>query len=442
MNTKHTLAAFLRYHGFESEGIDVNSLIAALLDDMERGLAASGGNIPEEGTFGGHMEMIPTWSLPPREMPRNRTVAAIDAGGTNFRSCLVTFGDAGMPVITDMRRAPMPGSNGELSRQAFFSALAANLDHLKNRTDRIGFCFSYPMEITADGDGRVITFTKEIQAKEVIGTLVGRELGAALQDRGWDVPEKIVLLNDTVAALLAGAAEGGVSKTGGSYVGLILGTGFNAAYIESAPISKLGGAAPQIIVCESGKFNKLPWSDFDREMDAKTLLPGAYRFEKMCAGAYLGALGTQAVRQASSEGLFSSAVTGKLCAADFGLKDMDGFLHDPRRRDTVLGALAAEGTGDDRALLAGLLDAFVDRSARLAAGIIAAAVIRCGQGADPAAPVRVVCEGTTFAKTWRLKERVRAWLDAVLTRERGLYVEVVEIDNAISLGAAVAGTAN
>jgi hexokinase len=130
----------------------------------------------------------------------------------------------------------------------------------------------------------------------------------------------------------------------------------------------------------------------------------------------------------------------KLQGANFTLMDMDFFLHAPQRRDTMLGEIAAAGTGDDQGLLAGILDAFVSRAALLCAGTIAATVIKSGAGKTPGFPVRVVCEGTTFAKTWRLKERVFAWLEKTLTRERGIYFEVAEIDNAITLGAAIAGT--
>ena len=57
------------------------------------------------------------------------------------------------------------------------------------------------------------------------------------------------MLNDTVAALLAGHAIAPVGKKYSSYIGLILGTGLNAAYIQPAR----EGIAKQIVVCESGK---------------------------------------------------------------------------------------------------------------------------------------------------------------------------------------------
>ena len=86
-----------------------------------------------------------------------------------------------------------------------------------------------------------------------------------------------------------------------------------------------------------------------------------------------------------------------------------------------------------------LLDAFVERSARLAAANIAAVIIKSGKGKNPARPVSVLCEGTTFLRTHNLRERVTGYLNRVLTEERGIWYEIVTMDNAVTLGSAVAG---
>jgi hexokinase len=411
-----------------------------MMYDMEEGLIRDPSNPPAQGPS---LDMIPTWVVPPESSPKNKSVVVIDAGGTNFRSCLVTFDANGTPTISDMQKTAMPATDREYSKKEFFETIASYLDHLKNKATHIGFCFSYAMTITPEGDGKVIMFSKEIKAKEVIGSLVGASLSDALVARGWNRPEKIILLNDTTAALLAGASAATGGKEYDSYVGFILGTGMNAAYIESGKIAKIGNAkAPssQIVVCESGKCNKIPRSTFDETFDKTTNSPGLYGYEKMCSGAYLGPVGRLALIKAAEEGLFSAPVAAELAKlSGLELVEMSQFFDGPYRADTKLGAIASRGTDADRETMYRILDAFVERSARLAAANIAASIIKSGKGLSPARPVSVLCEGTTFLKTHNLRTRVVGYLNTVLTEERGIWYEIVTMDNAVTLGSAVAG---
>jgi len=441
MNPKYAVNAFLGRNNFPSCGPDVNSVINTMLFDIEEGLVRNPSNPPAAGPS---LDMIPTWTVPPASSPKNSSVIVIDAGGTNFRSCLVSFDAAGVPTISDLQKTAMPATDREYGKQEFFETIASYLDHLKNKATRIGFCFSYAMTITPEGDGKVIQFSKEIKAKEVIGSLVGASLSDALVARGWNRPEKIVLLNDTTAALLAGASAATGGKSYDSYVGFILGTGMNAAYIEYGAIAKIASApvvpAAQIVVCESGKCNKIPRSDFDATLDATTNSPGLYGYEKMCSGAYLGPLGRLALNRAAVDGLFSLAVADAFARLDaLELKDMDQFFYGPYRTDTKLGAILAKGSESDRETAFRILDAFVERSARLAAANIAAVVIKSGKGTNPVKPVSVLCEGTTFLRTHNLRERVIGYLNDVLTEQRGIWYEIVTLDNAVTLGSAVAG---
>ncbi len=443
MNVYQNVTAFLNRHGFAAAGYDVNTVVESLLYDMEMSLTYGAGDLT---TMAGSQDMIPTWGLPPSEAPENQKVIVIDAGGTNFRSCLVTFDADGKASISDLEKTKMPGIEREFKKDEFFDAIAANLDHLKDKADRIGFCFSYAMEITPDGDGRALKFSKEIKAKEVEGCLVGDCLSDALVKRGWKRPAKITLLNDTTAALLAGASTATEGRAYSSYVGFILGTGMNTAYIESEPIAKIAsmGNVPkqQIVVCESGRFNKVQRSDFDIAFDKSANTPGLYVMEKMCSGAYLGKVAFIAVKQAAEEGLFSEKVANAIRNTEVAeTYDADRFLYAPRNPDTVYGKIIAGGTQQDADTLYTILDLFVERSARLSAALIAAAVIKSGMGTSAALPVGVVCNGTTFEKTHNLKERFTGYLNDVLISQRHLYYQLLFVENDITLGAAVAGAA-
>ena len=427
MNT--TVSAFLMKHNFVNH-IDVLSLAQGILDDMRRGLKKQGSD----------QDMIRTFCNPPQKSAANESVIVIDAGGTNFRSCLVTFDAAGTPTISEMEKTRMPGVERELSRQEFFEQFAVNLEHLKNKADRIGFCFSYPMEIQKDGDGILLGFSKEVKAPEVVGCKVGECLKAALAQHGWNTIKRITMCNDTVSALLAGAACAGETHRYSSYIGYILGTGMNAAYLQ--PACDTCGIEKQIIVCESGKFRSVTRSDFDIEFDKTTVKPGVFFLEKQCSGAYLGPVSTIVLQTAAREGIFSDAVNKALLAIDqpLTLIEMDKFLHGPFNKDCLLGKIACENaTQEDCDLMYQLLDAIVERSARCSAAILTACAIQTGAGQNAANPICILCNGTTFYKTWMVRERTAAYLDAVLTNQLGIHWEIVSAENDITLGTAIAG---
>jgi len=423
-----SVSAFLAKHNFVNH-IDVLSVAQAIRDDMIKGLKKE----PAD------QDMIRTFCNPPSQTACGKSVIVIDAGGTNFRSCLVTFDENGAPVISEMEKTKMPGIEKELSKKDFFEQIANNLEHLKNKADRIGFCFSYPMEIQENGDGILLGFSKEVKAPEVIGSKVGEELLKVLDAKGWNSIKRITLCNDTVAALLAGAACATSGDRYSSYIGYILGTGMNAAYIQ--PDCQCCGVKKQIIVCESGKFLKVNRSDFDIEFDKTTVKPGTFYLEKKCSGAYLGPVSWYVLTTAAKEGLFSAKMNEAVSKLEMlTLIELDKYLHAPFNKDCVLGKLASEvATDEDNDILFQLCDAIVERSARYAAAILIACAIQTGEGKNAAMPISMLCDGTTFHKTFMVKERVNGYLDEILTKQLGIHWRIVSCDNDITLGAAISG---
>ena len=428
------VSLFLASHNFVNR-VDVLSVANAILNDMQNGLLKKKAD----------QDMILTFCNPPKQSAKGKSVIVIDAGGTNFRSCLVTFDANGEPSISDMEKTRMPGVEKELSRKDFFEQIAVNLEHLKNKSDRIGFCFSYPMEIQTDGDGILLGFSKEVKAPEVIGSKVGECLKAALAEHGWNTIKRVTMCNDTTSALLAGAATAGDIHRYSSYIGYILGTGMNAAYLQpdirhceersDVAIQK------QIIVCESGKYKNINRSDFDIEFDKTTVKPGSFYLEKQCSGAYLGPVSTIILQTAAKEGIFSEKMNEALLKLEpLTLIEMDKFLHGPFNKDCSLGKLACEiATEDDLDMLYQLLDAVVERSARCSAAILTACAIQTGAGKNAANPLCILCNGTTFYKTWMVRERTAAYLDEILTNKLGIHWEIVSAENDITLGTAISG---
>lgn len=192
------LSEFARYYGFHYDRIDPAALVEDVLIEMERGLMGPGSSLP----------MIPAYISPVSKPAPFKTVIALDAGGTNLRAALVKFDENGKAVPADSRKIPMPGTNGPIGADAYFDEIAAVtaplIEQAGDKVEGIGFCFSYPMEITKEADGILMAFSKEVEAPEVIGKSIGAGLREALKRRKVPVPERIILLNDTVATLLCG----------------------------------------------------------------------------------------------------------------------------------------------------------------------------------------------------------------------------------------------
>src|SRR5574344_274063 len=276
---------FLEANGFVAAGkIDRQDMIGTFLSEMEKGLRGEPSSLM----------MMPTYVGVNGKIPEGAKAAVLDAGGTNFRGGIVSI----PPKVEDKENQPMPGTKCEVDVETFYGAFAAEVKRLapKATVKKVGWCFSYPAEATKDLDAQLVRWTKNIKAPGVVGQFVGKEL---LKRTGGT---EIAIVNDTVATLLAAKATEG-DKTYSSYIGFILGTGTNAAYVEkNVNIRKLQNLSEDglmIINAESGNFNKMKRSRFDEALAAK-LPDGAHNpFEKMISGGYLGPLGLEVFKAAA-----------------------------------------------------------------------------------------------------------------------------------------------
>ncbi|MGA2613103.1 MAG: hexokinase [Spirochaetia bacterium] len=430
-----SIEAFLAARNMDHARIDARKCCDDFLAEMTRGL---------DGTPSS-LAMIPTYIETAREVPRGRTVIALDAGGTNLRVAAVTFDQSGKAVVEDLARHRMPGIDAEISREEFFGALAEHVMPLAGRADRVGFCFSYPAEMLPDKDGRLIHFSKEVKAKGVEGQLIGRNLSLAMEAAGAR-PPGVVLLNDTVATLLAGrnAIPG---RRFDDFIGIVCGTGFNASYVEkNSSIRKLAGLDPsgsQVINTETGGFALSPTGAVDDAFDATTAAPSKYRHEKMISGVYLGTLALFAVKEAARAGCLS-AEAGRAVAGlhELSTRALNDFLLRPDSGDNPLGSLCLRLPADDRRDLLILLDALVERAALLVAASISAIVLKTGKGRDPRVPVCITVDGTTYWELASFHTRVQSHMRGLLVGDRERAWEIISVSDAPLLGAAIAALTN
>jgi len=418
---------FLKDNGFTlARDIDRAALVSVFISEMEKGLAGEQSSLA----------MIPTYVSVNRRIPQGHRVAVLDAGGTNLRSAVVTF----PPKIEDRVVRPMPGTQGEVTNEAFYSVLADEVNRVVGHAtaERVGFCFSYPAEATPDLDARLRCWTKGVCAPGVVGQFVGSELSKRLGAR------RLAVINDTVATLLAAKATEG-DRPYSSYLGFILGTGTNVAYVEkNVNITKLAGLDPSgsmIVNAESGAFDKIERSKFDEAMDAHRGDAGSYPFEKMIAGAYLGPVGLEIYRGAAKAGFFTSAARDRIAGLPaLETRDLSEFC--ASYRDERVNPLEAVFADEADAKLARRLGLPVfERAAALTAAHLAAFVIKTGEGCEASSPVAIHPDGSTYYKTKAIPfaETVRRELTDLLVTRRNIHFEITPpLEDAPMVGAAIA----
>lgn len=343
-------------------------------------------------------------------------VIVIDAGGTNLRVAAVRLTENG-PFFSHVRKSCMPGTHGAVSADTFHSSIAAEVDAvraLEPQAVAIGYCFSYSSLPRSDGDAELICWSKQVDAPEVVGQCVGAELVQRLKDG----PLPVVVLNDTVATLLAGLSGQGASYPG--QIGFILGTGTNLASIENGTIRN----------AETGECDKVPRTACDEAFDATLHDAGVAQFEKMVSGAYLGGVGLQLLKRAAGVGLLAGE--GLASVMTLSTRELDSFaMGEATRENPLFVAIRSEDAETAREIAREV----IRRAAHLTAAHLAAFVRRSAEAGH--SPVRITVDGSTY---WKVRSvdfdgMVRKGLAALAP---GIPFDIFRTDDAPMVGAAVA----
>lgn len=250
---------------------------------LRAGLAADGGEIA----------CIPTF-VPITEIPGQGGALVLDLGGTNIRCAQVCLENGRLALEKGPLKEKLTGKQDrEMEARAFYSRLADIIAALAPENGLpLGYCFSYPARSTPDGDAVLLHWTKELFVRDMVGGKVGEGLCRylAANKASWQCG-RVRVINDTVAALLAGMA-GAFSD---ACIGLIVGTGTNMAIAVSPdriPKIDQAGAAGQVLPVnlESGNFDPPFLTRWDGHLDAQSRNPGEQRLEKAVSGQYLADL--------------------------------------------------------------------------------------------------------------------------------------------------------
>ncbi len=411
------VAQFMKDHGMDAEGVGLSECTKAFAGAMRRGLCEQQENMP----------MLPTYLYSSGKLRKGEKAVVIDAGGTNFRTALIGF-DGKKAVIDCLDKRPMPGAVESASWDEFISCVADCVQPLLTQANDIGFCFSYPVEITPECDGKVLGLTKQVEIEGAVGSYLGASLRAELEKRG-EKPGRIIVLNDAPATLLAGKVLAKGSYDG--YIGLIAGTGCNTCCeIECGKIEKLGlaGGEKMLVNLESGSFGAFPRGDADLAMDEDLPDTGAYIAEKMISGRYLGQVCMYTLKMAAKEGLFSERATEiieKMIEVTTPTIDKWGSGRFPKGFNS-----------EDRVNLVYIISEIFERSARCIASKL------CGilevTGAGSSRPACIAVDGSLYSESKLLRPELERFMDVYAGEIMGRRYEFVNGENMSLIGTAAA----
>jgi len=225
---------------------------------------------------------------------------ALDLGGTNFRVLVIDI-EQDKQFKMDSKVFAIPKEIMEGPGVELFDHIAkclAEFVHEKGLEASclpLGFTFSFPCQQEGLAIGKLTSWTKGFKCAGVEGKDVVVLLREALARRGDVNIEVCAILNDTTGCLMSCAWKDSKCR-----IGLIIGTGTNACYLEDIDNVELwdgdsGNPRHVIINTEWGGFGDNGELDFirtkwDLSVDEGSLNPGAQTFEKMISGMYMGEL--------------------------------------------------------------------------------------------------------------------------------------------------------
>lgn len=268
------------------------------------------------------VKMLPTFVRSTPDGTEQGEFLALDLGGSNFRVLLVkVMADGEQKVemenqIYDIPEHLMKGSGSELFDH-IADCLANFMEKLgiKDKKLPLGFTFSFPCQQTKLDESVLVSWTKRFRASGVEGQDVVSLLRKSIKKRGDFDVDILAVINDTVGTMMTCGYDDHHCE-----IGLIVGTGTNACYMEQMRNLELldGDEGRMCVNTEWGAFGDDAAledlrTDFDREIDAGSLNPGKQLFEKMISGMYMGELVRLIlVRMTKEQLLFQGKTTAEL----------------------------------------------------------------------------------------------------------------------------------
>ncbi|MEJ1274410.1 glucokinase [Cricetulus griseus] len=279
---------------FQLREEDLKKVMRRMQKEMDRGLRLE---THEEAS----VKMLPTYVRSTPEGSEVGDFLSLDLGGTNFRVMLVKVGegDAGQWSVKtkqQMYSIPQDAMTGtaEMLFDYISECISDFLDkhQMKHKKLPLGFTFSFPVRHEDIDKGILLNWTKGFKASGAEGNNIVGLLRDAIKRRGDFEMDVVAMVNDTVATMISCYYEDRQCE-----VGMIVGTGCNACYMEEMQNVELveGDEGRMCVNTEWGAFGDSGELDeflleYDRMVDESSANPGQQLYEKLIGGKYMGEL--------------------------------------------------------------------------------------------------------------------------------------------------------
>ncbi|KAM9695730.1 hexokinase-3 [Trichechus inunguis] len=354
------------------------------------------------------LRMLPTYVRAVPDGSERGDFLALDLGGTNFRVLLVRVAATGVQITSEVYTIPELMAQGP-GQQLFDHIVDCIVDFqqkkgLVGQSLPLGFTFSFPCRQLGLDQGILLNWTKGFSASDCVGQDVVALLREAIRRRQAVELNVVAIVNDTVGTMMSCGY-----KDPRCEVGLIVGTGTNACYMEELQnVAGVDGDSGHMCInMEWGAFGDdgtlgVLSTHFDASVDGASINPGRQRFEKLISGMYLGEIVCHILLHLTRLGvLFQGQQTQQLQARGiFKTKFLSQIESDSpalRKVRDILQGLGLSLTSDDALIVREVCQAVSRRAAQLCGAGVAAVVekIRENRGLEELT-VTVGVDGTLY----------------------------------------------
>ncbi|XP_060782305.1 hexokinase HKDC1 isoform X2 [Neoarius graeffei] len=351
--------------------------------EMKKGLS-------KESNAAATVKMLPTHVRSTPDGSEKGEFLALDLGGSKFKVLQVKVSEDGKrKVQMESETFPVPGEVLNGRGTDLFDHVAESLktfmqkNNINQKKKPLGFTFSFPCLQSKLDEGVLLSWSKNYKARGVRGINVVQLLRQAINRVGGIDVDVLALVNDTVGTMMTCGYDDQHCE-----VGVIIGTGTNACYMEEMRHIDLveGDEGRMCINTEWGAFGDDGALDdfitsFDREIDAASINPGKQLFEKMVSGMYMGELVRLILlKMAKQSLLFKGRVSDALrIKGRFQTKHIcmiEEYKDGLKNTKNILTELGLNPTEDDCVAVQHVCTIVSFRSANLCAAALAAILTR------------------------------------------------------------------
>ncbi|XP_077597356.1 hexokinase-2-like [Stigmatopora nigra] len=331
------------------------------------------------------VQMLPTFVTATPDGTEKGDFLALDLGGTNFRVLHVRVLEEEQKVVKmDGQICAIPKEMMEGPGEQLFDHIAACLgDFLKSqnlvgKVLPLGFTFSFPCNQKEIDKSILIRWTKGFQCSGVEGQDVVKLLREAIHRRGDYEVGSVAMVNDTVGTMMSCGYRDQSCE-----IGMIIGTGTNACYMEEMKNVKRveSDLGRMCINTEWGGFGDRGsladiQTEFDVQVDKMSVNPGVHIFEKMISGMYMGEIVRFLLVKMTNDGLLFKGRTTKTLLSPGGfqtkyISEIEEETLGMQKGETILSGMGLAWDPVDVRVVRMVCDTVSSRSARLCAAALA-----------------------------------------------------------------------